>query len=352
MCLRLRPSLRCFSLPWWCHNCWRSWEWAWGVKAMKRDDAFEISFGCDSHLSEPWRRCEIRRVGVWILLWRLRDQTVMLYVTLWVSRLCDPTLNPTDLWPNALRLHDTFRAVCLGTITEELRVTLKYPNDKMENFCLLVNPHLQTHQSHVTSLGYQRLDDCPSLFTLVFPLRVCLRCRRDSQARRRQNLRRARVWAQCDSGEELLRWELLDASDPCRWSLCLWSLPAQQPAATWSPRPPVCPTPDCVPHGAVPSAEVQHHVGRLSDPRRGVNPIFLFCYQNRDMAAIAHMCSWRRIQGGSVEKLNRHFTDVWLIGRSVSKHYQIGLLENKQPCEAFLGAGGREKALWRWLQME
>lgn len=66
-----------------------------------------------------------------------------------------------------------------------------------------------------------------------------------------------------------------------------------QPATTLAPRPPVCPTADCVPHGAVHTEVLRHHAGRPSDPWRGVDPVFLFCSQNSDMAAIAHMCSWR-----------------------------------------------------------
>lgn len=103
------------------------------------------------------------------------------------------------------------------------------------------------------------------------------------------------------------------------------ALTAEQKAATLAPSLPVCPTTDCVPHGAVQREVVQHHVGRPSDPRRVKNPVFLFCSQNRNTAAIVHMSSWRR-PPPTPEKLHRYFTEVWLIGRSLSKHFRSDLI--------------------------
>lgn len=143
-----------------------------------------------------------------------------------------------------------------------------------------------------------------------------------------------------------LRWEPIDVSDPCRWRreaspALKRTLTAEQKAATLAPTLPVCPTTDCVPHGAVQREVVGHHAGRLSDPRRGVNPAFLFCSQKPRYGCYStHVLL--ASASSNPEKPNRYFTDVWLIGRRVSKHFRSDLVTKQAAMRGFS---------WGWWQI-
>lgn len=69
---------------------------------------------------------------------------------------------------------------------------------------------------------------------------------------------------------------------------------------------------------------------------------FLFCYQNPyHTAAGAHMSpAWCR-PPPTLKKLKRYSTDVWLIGRSVSKHSRSDLVTKQAAMRGFSRAGGR-----------
>lgn len=141
-------------------------------------------------------------------------------------------------------------------------------------------------------------------------------------------------------------------SDPCRWSriTSLWSARNGGHSQRRGKRQPwrerrLFPQQQIVSHMAPCRGR---RLGTMWDPRLNLGmargPVSLFCYQSRDMAAIAHMSSWRRPPPTPKTQplLYRRLAN-WREAYQSSLD-QI-LLQNKQPCEAFLWDGGRSKPL-------
>lgn len=77
--------------------------------------------------------------------------------------------------------------------------------------------------------------------------------------------------------------------------------------------------------------------GRPSDPRRGLNPIFFFCSATKTLRYgcwSAHVPAWCR-PPPTLKKLKRYSTDVWLIGRSVSKRLRSDLVTKQAAMRGF-----------------
>lgn len=149
-----------------------------------------------------------------------------------------------------------------------------------------------------------------------------------------------------ESSWRRLRCEPRDVSDLCRWSriTSLWSALNTQRSGKrqpWRER------------RLSPQQQIVSHMAPCGGRRPGTMwapprlnlgmariPVFLFCYQNRDTAAIAHMSSWRRPPPTPRTQplLHRRLAN-W--GEAYQSSSDQILLQNKQPREAFLWAGGR-----------
>lgn len=176
-------------------------------------------------------------------------------------------VTPLTLDPTISILHNTF----LGMVTEGCSVAFKtFPDWRNLNFFL--PPGLRAHRSHVTSqrlaLKGALIFQFRPLYFNHFPPRIHITCRREEIVMGGGGLRAAVFWAQSvtlqESSWRRLRYEPLDVSDPCRWSriTSLWStLTLEWKATTLARTPPVSPTADCVPHGAVQREAARHHVG-------------------------------------------------------------------------------------------
>lgn len=149
-----------------------------------------------------------------------------------------------------------------------------------------------------------------------------------------------------ESSWRRLRCEPLDVSDLCRWSriTSLWSALNTHSGvesvdlganAACFPNNRLCPT-WCRAEGggSAPCGTPRLNLGVARIP------VFLFCYQNHDMAAIAHMSSWRRPPPTPKTQplLHRRLAN-W--GEAYQSRSDQILLQNKRPREAFLWAGGR-----------